>query len=684
MRLLLPALLLLAPAATAAVEEARLPLELEGTLRVARGAGEPPFVVGAEYACVFGRSGQFSLHMPPQNYHNLGVHTFGSGKATDADTLACSVPPVVTAGNTTVCVMPPNATRTHFPAFRPAVDAAAEERLLRAADGKKATCGVTPCEYPAPRISAVQSVASEPRLFVLRPLAVCLADVPRFLEHFTLFAPAFSRRPYFRETEGALLVELDLLTLADKQITLSVEFSSAEASEGEATPAVVTLLSTTLKVASLASPLARGSCDAKGRCHPVLPLRIPFPLTKVPVSFDADTTIKLTLGDGKMASHTRRLIRAAPPAVSSGLATFQVDHETQALLRDGVPFVMSGWFAGGYGFESAGLPPATFVGESAEAKANPEYLSVLGQASLTTQWARDGVTFVRSGSWSDPALAKIYLDAAAAAGVSVLWNVGVDSAARAMGRIKNTKTNQTGCGTDPTVANWEECEKELTGYVRGNVTMVMDHPAIGGYYACDDCCHMPVLNEYGDVEYRMEAAIKGMIRQIDPYRLMFGSIACGETWYWTEEGAGLAMDVMMKEGYGGAVGNGFPYPAQYRIFPMTYEPLVLMPDPAALSTPHVYRAHSYSGAAVAGMFHTNAFVENNDQFGDWQVGMAVAQVRRNETKRLSSLPFFFSSIRKIRGGKRWLAKTGSGQTQGNLKETGDVVVTPPPHSTRRR
>ena len=53
------------------------------------------------------------------------------------------------------------------------------------------------------------------------------------------------------------------------------------------------------------------------------------------ISFDADTTIKLTLGDGKMASHTRRLIRAAPPAVSSGLATFQVDHETQALLRDG-------------------------------------------------------------------------------------------------------------------------------------------------------------------------------------------------------------------------------------------------------------------------------------------------------------------------------------------------------------
>lgn len=67
---------------------------------------------------------------------------------------------------------------------------------------------------------------------------------------------------------------------------------------------------------------------------------------------------------------------------------------------------------------------------------------------------------------------------------------------------------------------------------------------------------------------------------------------------------------------------------------MTFEPLVLMPDPASLSTPHVYRAHSYSGAAVAGMFHTNAFVENNWQFGDWQVGMAVAQYSAEMTELL--------------------------------------------------
>lgn len=345
--LLLAALPLLAPALAAAVGVApavgaRLPLELDGELQIKRGAGEPPFVVGKAYSCVFGRAGQFSLHMPPKDYHDLGVHTFGGGKATDEHTMICTVPRVVTAGNTTVCIMPPNASRTHFPAFRPVEDEATE-RLLRVSDQKHATC-VTPY-------------------------------APTFVEHFPLFAPAFSRRPYFRETEGALIVELDLQTLAEKRVTLSIEFTA----EGES--AVATLMSSTVTVAPLGSPLARGSCDAHGQCRPVLPLRIPFSLAKVPISFDADTTIKLSVdGASAVATHTRRLIRAAPPPIESGIVTFQVDHETQALLRDGSVFVMSGWFAGGYGFESAGLPPAVFVGETAEAKQNPLLLNVLGQA----------------------------------------------------------------------------------------------------------------------------------------------------------------------------------------------------------------------------------------------------------------------------------------------------------------
>jgi hypothetical protein len=125
----------------------RLPLELEGKLEIKRSTGEPPFTVGEAYSCVFGRAGQFSLHMPPQDYHDLGVHTKGRGTATDADTLVCTVPRVVTAGNTTVCVMPPNATDTPCPAFRPMEDDRDQQRPADVAEGKHVTCGVTPCTH---------------------------------------------------------------------------------------------------------------------------------------------------------------------------------------------------------------------------------------------------------------------------------------------------------------------------------------------------------------------------------------------------------------------------------------------------------------------------------------------------------------------------------------------------------
>ena len=47
--------------------------------------------------------------------------------------------------------------------------------------------------------------------------------------HFPLFAPAFDRRPYFREDAGALLVELDVLALGGRE----VEVAAACAAESE-------------------------------------------------------------------------------------------------------------------------------------------------------------------------------------------------------------------------------------------------------------------------------------------------------------------------------------------------------------------------------------------------------------------------------------------------------------------
>jgi hypothetical protein len=450
--------LLAAPclAAAATASPSRMSTELGGSLTIKRQPSEPAFASGRSYECVLGRAGQFSLHIPPQNYHETGVHSVAPGKVLDADTLLCDVGSVVTEGNTTVCVQEANASR-HFPEFQP-LGAAAPE----AAGKKKLMCAQT--SYAA-----------------------------AWTYHFALFAPAFNRRPYFREEEGALVSELDLGALAGKTVRITAGYhpSSPSSSGGGGRGGFVSVLNTTVNVPALDTPRGRTRCGAHGvthggvsTCRQVLPIRLPFPLQALPADIDEDCTITLQQEGAyaKAAVHTRRLQRSPPPADKGGsVVTFQVDHESQALLRDGVTFVMSGWFAGGYGHESAGLPPAYFVDKLPGNTTTSALLSVLGQASLTTQWGRDGQTFIRCGSWADPSLAQVFLEAAAATGVSVLWNVGADSLARAMARIVETKTNLTHCGTVPSPANWDACEKELRAYTIGNVTMVREYAAIGGY-----------------------------------------------------------------------------------------------------------------------------------------------------------------------------------------------------------
>eukprot|EP00937_MAST-01D_sp_MAST-1D-sp2_P001781 g1781.t1 len=350
-------------------------------------------------------------------------------------------------------------------------------------------------------------------------------------------------------------------------------------------------------------------------------------------------------------------------------SVFQVDHESRALLKDGVPFIMTGWFAGGYGHESAGLPPAEFVGGGAKAGggggrapaadgSDAELLAALGQASLATEWGRQGHTFVRAGGWSNLTLARRYLDAAARAGLSVLWNAGVDAYARAAAGIPNG-TGVVGNATEEWAA------------VEGVVRALRQHPAIGGWYACDDCCHMAVLDPFGPVEYEWLAEAKRRIRRLDPYHLMFGTVACGETWYWSEEGAGLGIDVVMKEGYGsGLAGLKGPYPSQYRVFPMNHEPLVSMPDPASLGSAQRTRAHQYADALAGDLFHSSFFVMNNHQFLQWQLAAGVSAWAAEAGELLPSL----ASRRKWAAGAAGYAPPDPPRNESYVGGYGDAVL----------
>ena len=181
----------------------------------------------------------------------------------------------------------------------------------------------------------------------------CSGEVwtPAFITHFPLFAPAWSRRPYYSEVLGALLLDLDMQTLAGKSITVEASLPSNATTAG----------------AAGATPFFHAGPMVVTQQH----VKLPFDLVAaLPTSIDADATITVTVhGDGGhrhagvivhgdrghrhagsasyTGQHIRRIQRSPPLPTPTTVTSWQVDHETRGMLRDGVPFIMSGWFAGG-------------------------------------------------------------------------------------------------------------------------------------------------------------------------------------------------------------------------------------------------------------------------------------------------------------------------------------------------
>jgi len=66
--------------------------------------------------------------------------------------------------------------------------------------------------------------------------------------------------------------------------------------------------------------------------------------------------------------------------------------------------------------------------------------------------------------------------------------------------------------------------------VIANVTLVMHHPALLGYYICDDCC--PVNDNWHNVA--LQARLAALIKSIDAYHITTGAVQCAITWPWTD------------------------------------------------------------------------------------------------------------------------------------------------------
>ena len=69
--------------------------------------------------------------------------------------------------------------------------------------------------------------------------------------------------------------------------------------------------------------------------------------------------------------------------------------------------------------------------------------------------------------------------------------------------------------------------------IRSNVSLVKDHPAILGWYICDDCCPFaPASQPIGNIS--KEAIVYNLIKELDPYHLTFGAIQCNDAWMWSD------------------------------------------------------------------------------------------------------------------------------------------------------
>jgi hypothetical protein len=291
-----------------------------------------------------------------------------------------------------------------------------------------------------------------------------------YVRHFAGFVPDFSRRPYFREAEGALLVRV------------------AHTIAAEHGPLVATAQ------VPCGGPRLRAVLQGQQLTglSPYATYRVAFPLAAVaPTCYEA-TSITLSGGGGLVpVVRNRTFVRAPPPARGVATTAWSVDHEGRGLLVDGRRFAAQGWFAGSYAHESVGLPPvaqqqAAAVGGGEHAVMGMNKVRKLGQSSMVTEWGRQGHSFVRYGvgaadyidgqPQTETLLAS--LDAAAAAGVYVLIGVAgsIDQLARA--RIgwagKPGSDTNFSAGLNATQL-WEE--------LAGNISLVKGHPAVAAYCA---------------------------------------------------------------------------------------------------------------------------------------------------------------------------------------------------------
>jgi hypothetical protein len=343
------------------------------------------------------------------------------------------------------------------------------------------------------------------------------------ISYVNLFSAALGRRPYISEPEGHLV-----FTSADKAM-----FDPWD-----------TITSLTVE-ASL--PSVPGKTWTWPNVTVGTDVLLPLDFDGLPARLHNDMSISVTIHSSVSPDEKltvwRRFMRVPPPPAGSRVEAVQLDATRGGILVGGKPFLGRGYYINRLSNNKS--VPASYsvpAGISAEIR-RLSGVTKPGDTPIINMGEIYGL-----GSDPDPELFSVkqmlaVLDAAAEVGFKVMYDMTFPGVHIQAGGPFNNESR----------LHW----------LRSNVTLVRNHPALLGYYVCDDCC-----GSQRDVS--MQAQVYTLIKDLDPYHAIIGAANCGSSFLfrdipsllpatvsrvqaWMGHGQPalqLSLDLVMQENYG--------------------------------------------------------------------------------------------------------------------------------------
>jgi len=295
----------------------------------------------------------------------------------------------------------------------------------------------------------------------------------------------------------------------------------------------------------------------------------------------------------------RRFHKVPPP--TTGVQAVQIDHERRGILLGGEPWIGQGWYV--EKVDDLNWHSVRELARVVQYQLVPKGINQALFYGLNRRSPQDQILF---------------LDLMHEIGFKVMYDVN----------DKHPYDNNTA---------WDSFLK--------NITRVMDHPALLGYYICDDCC----TNAH-DISLQSQLYI--LLKNLDPYHITIGATNCGDTWMYTDAAPSylppesnindrvlpemrqpalqLSLDIVMQENYDdnlkdhagdGTWPGGVSNDGKFR-HGMSFSPLLNCPSPDVntYKAPRFMLSASYLGLITGGMYSTLVYTYDEKMANEgWEV-----------------------------------------------------------------